>query len=72
MQGQDAVRFEIDRWILLGHLAAVVTTLARVCGCKRKRDELDPRAGERGYFPSNSAFSGSFFQPNVLANSAGV
>lgn len=24
------------------------------------------------HFPSNSAFSGSFFQLNVLANSAGV
>ncbi len=25
-----------------------------------------------GYLPSNSAFSGSFFQWNALANSAGV
>ena len=37
-----------------------------------------PHSGERGYgdgfgyFPNNSAFSGSFFQPNCAANSAGV
>ena len=31
-----------------------------------------PLARASCYFPNNSAFFGSFFQPNVLENSAGV
>ncbi len=42
-----------------------------ICECNAMRTKRRPGAAILLYFPSNSAFSGSFFQLNVLAKSAG-